>query len=156
MKNYVRTLPFLLLVAFVFWNSLQVGEKSEQFTAVLEEEYRTSSWVDQLVFHYEGEEISTATRPPEEVLRFFFRKLGHFFYFGLIAMSAFFMTRGKYVCSFFLTGGVALLDETIQRAVPGRHGSWTDVSIDMSGAFVSLLLIFIYQRIRKTSSDQVR
>lgn len=149
MKKIVRFLPFLLLVAFVFWNSLQIGEVSEQLTAPLEKEYQTSPWIDRLVFYYEGEEISTNTRTPEEVVRFFFRKLGHFVYFGLIALSALWMTRGRYLLSILLTLGVAIVDEAIQSFVPGRHGSWTDVGIDMSGACTLLFLYFIYQWIRK-------
>lgn len=149
MKKIVQFSPFVLLVAFVFWNSLQVGEKSEQFTASLEKEYANFSWVDRLTFYYEGEEISTMTRPREEVIRFFFRKLGHFFYFGFIAASALLMTRNHYVMSFFLTLSVAILDESIQSVVPGRHGSWTDVGIDMSGACIGLLLIATYQWVRK-------
>lgn len=152
MKKILSWLPFLLLVAFVFWNSLQVGERSEQMTEPVESIFASVSIFDSLTFYYEGEIISTETRPKEEVIRFFFRKLGHFVYFGFIALAAWYALRrpffSRYVRAFSLTVIVACIDEMIQTFVEGRHGSQTDVLIDSAGAFTALFFIGCIYTIR--------
>lgn len=46
----------------------------------------------------------------------------------------------KYLLALILTLGYGLLDEWHQTFVPGRHGSLTDVSFDVIGAVVGLLI----------------
>lgn len=80
------------------------------------------------------------------------RKLGHVAQFcclGMVLSWLFGMLREKtwQRLTFPLAAGVAaaLLDEGIQRFVPGRCGALTDVGIDTLGIVLGILLIYLSQ-----------
>lgn len=80
------------------------------------------------------------------------RKLGHvteFCCLGMVLSWLFGMLRSKtwQRLTFPLAAGVAaaLLDEGIQRFVPGRCGALTDVGIDTLGIVLGIVLIYLSQ-----------
>ena len=96
----------------------------------------------------------------------FFRKIrkaiGHFGAFAVLgllgAMTWFLWFRGKYLfpvgvaANFGLGFGLAYLTEYIQRFVPGRTSTWSDVWLDFSGfsllAGITTVAIFIWWLVR--------
>ena len=86
------------------------------------------------------------------------KALGHFGAFAILgllgAITWFLWFRGKYmfpvgvVANFGIGFGLAYLTEYIQRFVPGRTSTWSDVWLDFSGfsilAGITTLVIFIW------------
>ena len=96
-----------------------------------------------------------------EVSELIVRKVAHFSEYFLLGTLAYLtawqycIRAGQYICA----GGcavVAVIDETIQRFVPGRDGNVVDVLIDTFGAVcaigVILLLIFLIKRRKEKNS----
>lgn len=76
------------------------------------------------------------------------RKTGHFFFYGLIAISLFRVGKWKslLVNGFFatiLTICVGILDEVYQYCLLGRSGRMLDVLVDGAGCFIFVLIYMV-------------
>lgn len=100
---------------------------------------------------YWGLIISVDERGYYYFIEFLFRKSAHFFTFGAFAALIFWLLprmRHRFVIAVFLTFLVACTDEFHQSLTGGRTATWQDVGLDMSGAFVFLLIIQLIRLIR--------
>lgn len=83
------------------------------------------------------------------IIEFILRKSAHIFIFFVITLAFFILWRQylkpvQAVTVSFVCGTLAaIVDETIQYFVPGRHGSIIDVAIDMVGVSLAIILIVI-------------
>ncbi len=83
------------------------------------------------------------------IIEFIIRKSAHIFFFFMITLAFFILCRhylkpAKAVTVSFVCGTLAaIVDETIQYFVAGRHGSIIDVAIDMVGVSLAIILIAI-------------
>ncbi len=143
------TLCVIGTVVFIFQNSLEVaqesGSKSEQ--------------VQQIV----NAVAATVGAGPFSVLAI--RKMAHFSEFAMLGFWMMLCVRlywKRYLklLSWPLFAGLltAVLDETIQRYVPGRASSTVDVLIDfagnVSGLLAALLLIWVITGIAKWNTNR--
>ena len=96
---------------------------------------------------YWGIIVSVEERGYYTFIEFLIRKGAHIVTFGALAIAAFIMTR-RYLVSFLLTIGIAIIDEFHQSLTGGRTPTIHDVFLDTFGAFLALLFIFIWNKIR--------
>jgi VanZ family protein len=90
-------------------------------------------------------------------LHFYFRKMLHFFCYGVLAVlwfRALMLSRphhlgANHLLALGLCLAVALADEGRQHLVPGRTSSGWDVGLDMAGA---LIFLVVARRFRGTAS----
>ena len=122
----------VLILAFIWGNSLLPGELSAAF----------SQWVKDLLSR-----IFPGVDPGSEG-HGLLRKLAHFSEFaclgaclgwlwGMLANNTAHVLLSAFGCGFT----AACVDETIQRFVPGRSSSFTDVMIDSSGVILGIALL---------------
>ena len=136
----IFTFALIACIAFIFRNSLETGTqssmRSQELMAVLNE----------LLGKVHLGPLSEHT----------IRKLAHFAEFtmeGFLLMLCLRVYTAHFVrhMSWPLLGGMttALMDETIQRFIPNRTSSVTDVWIDMAGVvcglFVALIILLIFR-----------
>lgn len=133
----------LAMTAFIFINSLQVGEDSA----------KQSNNIVIIVKKIFG---GLGILPEDATLSLVIRKLGHFTeYFILGALAAVFIIKtfsNKYFPAFAAAYGfaVAVCDEFVMQAnTAGRGPSWVDVCIDTGGVLVALGIIFLLRFIMK-------
>ncbi|MEK3992229.1 VanZ family protein [Robertmurraya sp. FSL R5-0851] len=79
------------------------------------------------------------------------RKTGHFFFYGLIAISLFRVGKWKnlLVNGFFatiLTICVGILDEVYQYFLLGRSGRMLDVLVDAAGCFIFVVIYMVARK----------
>ena len=93
-----------------------------------------------------------------DLFHHYVRKLAHFSEYFLLAVLVLTsvhntMKQKKYLPLLLFGIGVPVIDETIQRFIPGRTGCFTDCLIDMSGYLAGLIItriiILIIQDIRR-------
>ena len=134
----IFTIALIACVVFIFRNSLQAGD--------------LSSARSQSVMQMLNELLGRVGLGP--LSQHTVRKLAHFAEFtleGFLLMLCLRVYTRHFVrhVSWPLLGGMttALMDETIQRFIPGRSSQVTDVWIDMAGVvcgpFVALVLLLI-------------
>lgn len=120
-------------IGFIFFNSLQVGESSGNFSKEIALFLMNTFHVtiDFDSFHH------------------FIRKLAHFSEYFILALL---VTGAIHVSPLFQNKKMNLLvfwilppsvDETIQHFVPGRNGAFSDVLLDMSGFFVGFCILYL-------------
>lgn len=89
------------------------------------------------------------------ILHYLIRKLAHMIeyaiLFTLVFNASYYTFPSIYMPSFSITLGFACLDEFHQLFVPGRSGQLFDVGIDMIGACIACLIIYIvrYKLVKK-------
>ena len=138
----IFTIALIACVVFIFRNSLQAGD--------------LSSARSQSVMQMLNELLGRVGLGP--LSQHTVRKLAHFAEFtleGFLLMLCLRVYTRHFVrhVSWPLLGGMttALMDETIQRFIPGRSSQVTDVWIDMAGVvcglFVALVLLLIVRAI---------
>lgn len=131
-KKYWLLVPIVLLLCFVWGNSMLSGEESGAISggllAWLIDTFPFLNWL------------------PEYVLR----KLGHFCEFALLGflLTWFFLLQGqkgihRFSVPLLLAMLAANADETIQTMVPDRGPSVIDVWIDTAGAFTGIMVLFL-------------
>ena len=134
----IFTIALIACIAFIFKNSLEAGALSSARSQAI------MARINAFLAHLNLGPLSEQT----------VRKLAHFAEFtleGFLLMLCLRVYTAHFVrhISWPLLGGMttALLDETIQRFIPGRSSQVTDVWIDMagvvSGALISLILLLI-------------
>ncbi len=135
LKKWIYLTITILIVAFIFYNSIQNGESSsEASTFVL-------NFVNDLIASI-GLKIKLSGH--------FIRKLAHFIEFfalGVFLMLTFkaFTNKLFSILGFpmFFAIFIPVIDEFIQIYSPGRSSSVKDVLLDFCGAFVGILFICI-------------
>ena len=141
MARKIRFFVFLTLalaiVCFIFSNSFQSGEESNE----------ASGWVAAFLRPI----LNPFGRLDDDTFHALVRKLAHFVEFGALGTclggaACNVLWRGRWLCF----GGICLLtacaDETIQYFT-GRFNSLKDVCIDFAGALCGLLFAFILAKI---------
>lgn len=142
-KKIFYLLSSILVVLFIFYNSLQNGEESSDTSATV------LSFLNDFL-----EKMGTSFR----FEGYFIRKLAHFIEFfalGFFIMLTFEAFTGKTIRGLgyplFLCLLVPVLDEYIQIFSEGRTSLVTDVLLDFSGAFsgiiFAIILLFIKRKI---------
>lgn len=140
-KSVVYLVTTILIVAFIFYNSIQNGESSSNASTVV------LNLINDLIssiginFQFSGH---------------FIRKLAHFvefFSLGFFLMLMFEAFTGKVfsIIGFpmFFAIFIPVVDEYIQIYSPGRTSSVKDVLLDFSGAIIGVIVVSIYFTIKK-------
>lgn len=148
----VAIILLLILYAVIFYFSAEDGESSSAIST------RVTMALYKLYYSFaggggSGQAVAGVVTLP---LEGFIRKLGHFLeYFcmgflsysiAFIWMKSRFKGLGLIVVQLFLSAGA---DEFHQYFVPGRHASFWDVLLDVSGGIVGMVLLLGLAQIRK-------
>lgn len=149
-RVWLALLLVLLVLLFIFGNSLRNGEESNA----------DSGFVLRLVRFV----IDPMGRLSEESLHYFVRKAAHFTEFAMLGAALWFLTdslRRRYgtngLCAaYFASLSAAVTDEFIQ-SFTGRTSSVRDVLLDFSGAVFALLLsALLWRLLRKRTRKKNR
>ena len=142
-KIICRVLLTVATVAFIVWifsNSLKVAEssaaQSSSFTTRLQE-----------IFKVIAPTSFIATATGEDFLRLeaVVRTLAHFVEFALLGALCFWTYRVYtanriwMIAPFAFSALVSAVDEVLQYFTPGRAFEWTDILVDVSGAWAGCL-----------------
>lgn len=146
-KRFLYALPFMGLFTLLFMlsHAPMTGETTAFFFSKWLPSQPFKEQLARLSFTAWGDVISVETRGYYGMLQFIFRKIVHFTFFGVLAISAlgcFPPSRFRFFYAALLTIGVAFFDEWHQSWVPGRTGSFVDVLIDSAGALTFLVFTF--------------
>ncbi len=87
-------------------------------------------------------------------LQWYLRKVFHFVAYGILSVLWFRAltvrfpgsTRANVILALVLCLAVALLDESLQAMVPSRHGSLSDVVLDMAGAALLMAMAVHFRK----------
>lgn len=107
--------------------------------------------LSKLEIPYWGKIISVEERGYYYFVEFLLRKSAHFFTFGALAAILFWLLpkiRFRFFIAALLTFLAASADEFHQSLTGGRTATWLDVRLDMSGAFLFLLIIQFFVSLR--------
>ena len=134
-------------VCLIWGNSLLNGDTSGNISGGL------SAWIGKFI---------PFLSPESPYGHFLLRKCAHFSIFFLLGteLAWFFgMVRNSKVilCCLAVSAAVAAIDETIQRFIPDRHGCFSDVLIDCSGAATGMFLLILgYTLVQRKKLKQER
>ena len=126
-KKHIILIAIILWVAFIFFNSLQIGTISGAMSGNITQ--WLASVISKIGIEVDAIVLSTWVRKGAHAREFFILGLLLLLYQYQLAIT--FKWRLIHVAIFGLL--VAVLDETIQTFVPGRSGSLVDVLIDLIG-----------------------
>ena len=159
----VTTLACVLMMGFIFFNSLQTAEKSSaQSSAVVDTVQKVVAVIAP------NSPIATATGEAYDKLHAGIRTLAHFSEFALLGALCFwcwFSYTDKMIFLLVPAGAVILtplIDELLQTFSSGRAAGWFDVAVDISGGVVGAFFalctltagIAIYKKqIKKKKTD---
>ena len=135
-RHMVLWIIAVLMILFIFYNSLQTGTSSGSLSET------ATRFLMQFV-NKAGLSIDF------ETFHHYVRKLAHFTeYFILgswITLSSYVspLTKRKRLQPFPFLIAVPVIDESIQHFVPGRYGCFSDILIDMSGFFTGMVCLYI-------------
>ncbi|MGD9605143.1 MAG: VanZ family protein [Bacilli bacterium] len=139
MKKRVWPILLIIWIAFIFFNSLQTGDTSSDFSG-----FFTTLFQKMLSFF--GIEASVDT------LSLLIRKGAHMFEFFVLALLFCINYLARYPLKSTIEKAlvsaiaVAITDEILQLFVNGRAGTIIDVAIDNVGTVFGLLLFYIILR----------
>ncbi|MBB4827050.1 hypothetical protein HNO89_004341 [Sporosarcina luteola] len=103
---------------------------------------------------YWGRIVSVEERGYYYFVEFLLRKAAHFFTFGLLAISLYWVLPASRFRTLLALFGIVILaigDEFHQSLTGGRTASSYDVLLDTAGAFTFLMLLKLIQLTRSTS-----
>lgn len=138
----------VLILAFIWGNSLMPGEVSGAFSA----------WVKDVLSRLFGWESADKDPAGHGLLR----KLAHFSEFFALGLDLCWLMhmlcKKKWQATLLALGCgflTACTDETIQRFVPGRGPGWFDVGVDTLGVIlgIGLLLLILLIKHKKTINN---
>ena len=158
----VTTLACVLMMVFIFCNSLQTGEESStQSSAVVDTVQKVVA-----VFAPESP-IATATGKAYEKLHSAVRIVAHFLefaVFGALCCWCWYSYTDKKIFLLAPTGAIVLvpvIDECLQTLTAGRAAEWLDIAVDISGGIVGgfcalctlTIGILIYHKYKAKKAD---
>lgn len=88
-------------------------------------------------------------------IHYIIRKLAHPFVFCVFAILVLITLSQKrkskkiYFCSIVLISLWAWLDEVTKLSIPGRHFSWYDVSLNLLGVVIGILIFILFNYLKK-------
>ncbi|MCM3743962.1 VanZ family protein [Sporosarcina luteola] len=144
-----KLIVFLLIVGVLFISSSQTYEE-QSLISTLEKWLPNQPMyflLEKIEVPYWGRTISIEERGYYYFVEFLLRKSAHFLIFGCLAVVIYFLFSNKirsiyrFSFSLLLTGVVAALDEYHQSLTGGRTSTIYDIALDISGAFIFLLLV---------------
>lgn len=143
LKKYWLWLAVAVYIAFIFSNSLADGTTSGELSGSISA--AIYGWLRNLGFSLD-----------QDFFHFLIRKMAHFTeYAGLGVLIRIAVRKiagsGKWLLFVVFMVSVPLVDETIQRFVPGRGGSFRDCLIDMSGYLAGFLIASLIARLCRRS-----
>ncbi|QTD40820.1 VanZ family protein [Sporosarcina sp. Te-1] len=156
MRKYLFVLVILLLLFF------SSGQTYEQQTIVP----TLKQWLPNkplegilslLQIPYWGITVSVEERGYYYFVEFLLRKAAHFFTFGLLAVSVYYVLPASRFRIFFALLGTtifAIVDEYHQSLTGGRTASVYDVLLDTAGAFTCLMILRLAQFVRSIMCKQ--
>lgn len=153
MKKLVVLILLIGIIAGLFISSSQTYEQ-QSIVPDLERLLPNQPFeepLSKLEIPYWGKIISVEERGYYYFVEFLLRKSAHFFTFGALAAILFWLLpkmRFRFFIAALLTFLAASADEFHQSLTGGRTATWLDVSLDMSGAFLFLLIIQIFVSLR--------
>lgn len=123
----------ILTICLIWGNSLLNGDISGNISGGF------SAWIGKII------PIFSPDSPNGHYL---LRKCAHFSVFFLLGLELRWLfgmlcSSQIMVRCIAVAATVAAIDETIQRFIPDRHGCFSDVLIDLSGAVSGMLLLFL-------------
>jgi VanZ family protein len=130
------TLLFILMIAFIFYQSFQSGDTSSfmssSFTQTLQ------SWLDAF-----GIQVTLQ----QEWIRIVAHAL-EFFLLGCITAGAIWIYRNPRMSALFrnIVVFIPLIDEGIQYFIPGRAFQWLDLLIDFAGLLLGMAAIVHWRK----------
>ena len=140
----ILTLLCALVLAWIFSNSLAVGEKSSSQSGAV-----TDAVQDVAGVIAPESSVATATGEDYDKLHMDIRTLAHFCEFvalgGLLLFCYFSYTRKKdfFIIPLWLVVFVPLIDACLQTFTGGRAAQLSDVLIDTAGGFMGMILAFV-------------
>ena len=140
----ILTLLCALVLAWIFSNSLAVGEKSSSQSGAV-----TDAVQDVAGVIAPESSVATATGEDYDKLHMDIRTLAHFCEFvalgGLLLFCYFSYTRKKdfFIIPLWLVLFVPLIDECLQTFTGGRAAQLSDVLIDTAGGLMGMALAFV-------------
>ena len=147
MRKYLFVLAILLLL---FFSSGQTYEQQTMVPSLKEwlPNKPLEGVLSMLQIPYWGITVSVEERGYYYFVEFLLRKAAHFFTFGLLAVSIYFVLPASRFRIFFALLGTAVIaigDEYHQSLTGGRTASWYDVLLDTAGAFFCLMILKLVQ-----------
>lgn len=112
--------------------------------------------------HQSGEETTELSRGiVEQIMEYFhlinydkihyiLRKLAHIFLFSILAVLVLFTlflkcnNKKKYIFAIILMGLWSWLDEVSKVSIPGRHFSWLDTLLNLSGVIIGIIIFILF------------
>jgi VanZ family protein len=101
---------------------------------------------------------------PDTIIVNTFKKLGHYFIFGVLAALYLYSFKGKkplletqdgfFLLSLILALLYSMSDEYHQSFTPGRHSSEKDVLIDFCGALTVLVILYALKTRKKRKHER--
>lgn len=140
-KKYIFILVIVLSIAFIWSNSIKVGDSSMQQSNFVKELFIS-------FFAFFGMNIENT------FFIEFIRKFAHFFEYFVLGLelalfkNIYYKTSKKALyCLFSIGALVAIIDESIQ-LIPklGRSGEFFDVCIDVLGVFIAFFVVFVVSK----------
>lgn len=132
MKKKYIWIVVICYISFIFFNSLQVGETSNELSSgITRHLYTLISQILPITF---------------DTFHYFIRKLAHFSEYAGLGILVTYATHKAPLFSkkqyniFLFCIFTPCIDETIQLFVPGRNGALLDVFIDMTGFLFAYII----------------
>ena len=134
MAKWGWMIALLMILAFIWGNSMLKAENSSELSGGLFELIKTLPWIGKISVINEA----------------LLRKMAHFGEFFLLSAALYGAYRGRISkWTHLLVGlGVALIDETIQLSSSGRAAQVRDVWIDFAGFCTGMLCILVVHRVK--------
>ncbi|MCI3927155.1 VanZ family protein [Paenibacillus sp. TRM 82003] len=148
---------FILWGSFIFTLSSQPYQEQTLIPYMREymSEQALRAWMPNITIDYSIHHFNAKQRP-FSFLEFAFRKAAHMFVYGVLAAIAYYIVppyRGATVWKALMTllviVCIALLDEWNQLSAIKRTGSIYDVGIDLIGASMGLVIVFMLTKREK-------
>ena len=142
-KKYFCLLLIIIWTLFIWRNSLQIGNLSQQ----------QSDWfVDKIKYFISSIFNINNSQNDLSTLSFLIRKFAHFSEFFILSFLWSILilklnNSKKIFLPILFSILISIIDETIQLYVPGRSGMLQDVFIDTSGAICGLITFFIIKKV---------
>lgn len=141
MKRYffltLSFLPPLFWLVLMFFLSGQNGEETAELS------FGIAEWLQQHLF----------TQLDDRTIHMSLRKSVHIFVYAVEAlllmmpMAKYMSLKRSLLLVLVVCSGIAMLDEVLKAYVPGRHCDWSEILLNILGAFIGVLIgTLIFQK----------